>query len=260
MVVVWSLSSAGPEVKPSTPQTESSLTRIQRAGVLQVGNDISLLPWGEIDERTGLPIGGEIELARLIGQKMGLEVEFVNRSWDYILEDLINRRFDAIIAGMSITEERKKRVAFSDSYLTVGQVLTVRQDSGIQSIADLNGKIIGVQAATTSEAYARNIPGVAEVKTYASGETDLLYPEVTAGQVDAVIYDSVASYWYVRNHPEDNLQVLPQLLTTENYGVALRQEDTELRQAINQAIQEARVDPAYQQIIGRWYGATSQQD
>lgn len=238
---------------PSPKQTETSLSRIKRLGVLKVGNDLSLLPWGDTDLETGQPIGGEVELARLLGKKLGVNVEFVNRSWDFIIEDLLNKRFDVVMAGMSITEERKRSVTFSDSYLTVGQVLTVKKDSDIKSVSDLQGKTVGVQVATTSEAYAKTIPGIKEVKTYESENVEILYPDVAEGKVDGVIYDSVASYWYVRNNPEANLIVLPDLLTTEDYGVAIRPEDLELLAAINKAISEAKQDPEYQQILDRWY-------
>lgn len=238
-------------------QKESSLARIRRLGVLEVGNDLSLLPWADVDPQTGEPIGGEVELARLVGKKLQVKVELVNRSWDYIIEDLLNRRFDVIMAGMSITEERKKRVDFSDPYFTIGQVLTVRKDSGIKSVADLAGKVVGVMAATTSEAYAKSLPGVAEIITYESANTASMYPDASSGQVDAVIFDSVASYWHVRNHPESNLEVLPEPLTVEDYGIVLRKEDQELKEALNKAIFEAKEDPEYQQIISRWYVLSS---
>lgn len=240
-------------------QTETTYTRIQRLGVLKVGSDLSLLPWGDIDPETGTPIGGEVELTQLLGKKLGVKVEFVNRSWDFIIEDLLNKRSDVIIAGMSITEERQKRINFSAPYLTIGQALTVREDSGINSVSDLQGKTIGVQAATTSEAYAKKIPGIKEVRTYEGENVEMLYPEVSAGKVDAVIYDSVASNWFVRNNPGANLVVLPELLTTEDYGAALRKEDSALKEAIDKAIFEIKTDPEYQRIVNRWYAVSPQE-
>lgn len=239
------------QAKPA-PAPEPSLG-LQTAGTLTVGTALGELPWGAYNKETGKPEGGEVELAALISEKMGLKLQFVNKGFDDLIPELVAQKFDVIVAGMSITDERKGEIDFTDPYYTAGQVITVKAtNTTIRSKDDLGGKIVGTLAGTTSETYAKSLTGPAapkEVRSY--DEAGKYYVELSAGKIDAVIYDSVAGSWYSKQNPD--FKVVGGRLTSEGYGIGVRKGDTELMRSLNAAIIEAKADPKYQTIVKKWY-------
>lgn len=239
------------ETASKTQVKDYSLIRIRNEGVIKVGTSLDELPWGGIDKPTGKYIGGEVEIANLIGRLLGAKVEFVNRRFDFLTTDLLNHKFDIIIAGMSITPERRKIIEFSNPYFFTGQAVAVsKTNKEIKNAGSLNGKIIGTLAATTSYDYARSIPGIKEVRGYESPEK--YFTDTIMGTIDAAIYDLPAVYWYVKNNPELNFSFF--IPTNEGYGVGIRREDEQLRERVNLIIEKIRNSDEFKEIISRWYG------
>ena len=132
-----------------------------KSGKIQVATDATWPPFEMVDESSKEIVGFDIDLMKAIAEKQGLEVEFVNVNFDSLLAGMAQCQYDAAISAMSITEERKQSMAFSDPYFTAGQIVTVRKDNtDIKSKDDLVGKKVGAQIGTTGAIEAEAIPNV----------------------------------------------------------------------------------------------------
>lgn len=157
------------------------------------------------------------------------------------------------ISAMTITEDRGKEVIFSEPYINSNQSITATKGSGIKALADLKGKIVGVQSGTTGEAWAReNVADAKEIKSY---DTALdAFTALQAGQIVAVINDLPVSAFIVKDKPE--LEIVEEIATDEQYGIAVGLDNTELAEAINKALQELKADGTYDEIHAKWFGTT----
>lgn len=230
---------------------DNSFSGIKSANLIRVGSALEELPWGTIDQTNGEKIGGEVEIAKMLASELGVGIEIVNRGFDFLIPELLSKKFDVIIAGISITDERKEKIAFSDPYFKTGQVIVVKDDN--KEIADetnLEGKIIGVLSGTTSQNFANTIPNVKEVRVY--DNPGQYYEDTKSGKIDATIYDQPAAYWYTKN--SKGLKIVGNLLTSEYYALGLRKEDVELKSRIDTAISKIIKTEQYKKIIADWYG------
>ncbi len=234
-----------------TKLPDQSLARVYQAGVLKVGTSLEELPWGALDKKTGKGLGAEVEIAELLGKTLGLKIELVNKGFDFLIPELLNQKFDVIIAGLSITLERQEKIEFSDPYFTTGQAVAVKSNNrDIETLADLKGKTVGTLSGTTSFDFAKQIPGIKEVRVY--DEPGKYFSDTVNGAIDATVYDLPAVFWYTQNN--SRLKIAIRELTSEKYGMGLRKEDVSLKFAINQAITKMKGNSEFQKIITRWYG------
>ncbi|MBI4091167.1 amino acid ABC transporter substrate-binding protein [candidate division WWE3 bacterium] len=226
------------------------MSRILISKEFRVGSALEELPWGSIDKETGEEMGAEVEIARLIAQKMGVRLVLVNKGFDYLIPELLNKQYDAVIAGLSVTEERLKKVNFSDPYLTTGLVIIVRSDNKmINKAGDLTGKKVGVLVDTTSHSYAQSLPGV-EVRVY--DEPGEYVKDTLNGKIDATIYDATFAHNTVKENPQ--LKIVDGLLKKEGYGIAVRKEDKALLREINKIVAEIKGSEELMAITSKWYG------
>ena len=156
-----------------------------RPGTLTVGSDVPYPPFeqGRAPDYEGF----DIELINAIAEKLDLETEIKDTPFDTIFRDLAQDKFDAVISGSTITDERERVIDFSDPYFLAEQSILVQEDSDIQTEADLENKLIGVQKGTTGEAYVKDNIDARSVRSY--GEVDDAFNALSAGQVEAVVFD-----------------------------------------------------------------------
>lgn len=234
---------------------DESYERVIKSGVIRMGSALEELPWGAIDPQTGEKIGGEVEIANLIAKEIGIKVEIVNRGFDLLIPELLSKKFDAIIAGISVTEERKTLINFSNPYFKTGQVIVVREDdSEIKEVGDLKEKIVGVLSGTTSHDFANTVNGVKEVRVY--DNPGQYFEDTKNGIIDATIYDQPAAFWYVKNNK--GLKIVGNILTREFYALGIRKEDEDLRNKIDEAIGKIIKTPEYKKIVSQWYGVSGE--
>jgi polar amino acid transport system substrate-binding protein len=158
---------------------------------------------------------------------------------------------DLAAAGMTITEERKKNVDFSDPYFEATQAVLVDKKSGISSFADLKGKKVGAQAQTTGEDYAKS-KGLDPVSFESS---DAVINGLRTGQVEAVVIDyPVVQGWLKDKANAAAFEVAEQINTGEQYGFTVKKGNTKLREAINKAIADAKADGTYKKLYEQWIG------
>ncbi len=203
--------------------------------------------------------GFDIDIAKALGEAMGVEVKLVAQDWDGIIPALLARKYDAIIASMSITEERKQKVAFTNKYYQTPAKFVCKKGA----IADfsreaIKGKTVGVQRATIHDRYLTDNYG-SDVTINRYGTQDEAYLDLVAGRVDMLLADSVALFDGFLKKPEgqDFQFIGPDLNDPkwfgEGAGIALRKEDTDLAQKLNAAIDKIRADGTYKKIQDKYF-------
>jgi octopine/nopaline transport system substrate-binding protein len=237
-------------------------------------------PWNSTDS-SGKLIGFEVDLANDLCQRMQVECEIVAQNWDGIIPALTAGKYDAIMAGMSITDERKEVINFTDNYAGTPAYFAVLKDSDLatykgeldrvnleevddaeQAAIDdlkqaLEGQTVGVQVATTHANFLDQYLGDAiEIRTYDTQEN--LDLDLQAGRVDAAL--ASASYWYPLMETEkgaDFALIGPGLdggPFGEGVGAGIRKEDTDLVEMFNKAIAEAKADGTINRLAQEWFG------
>lgn len=207
--------------------------------------------------------GFDIDIAKALVAAMGAEVKLVAQDWDGIIPALLARKYDAIIASMSITEERKKKVAFSNKYYnTPGKFVCKKgamKDFTRAEVAQATkGKSIAVQRATIHDRFVTEQGGEGvKVKRY--GTQDDAYLDLVAGRVDMLLADSVAIDDGFLKKPEGQaFQFIGPDLSEVKYfgegaGIAIRKQDTDLVKLFNQAIVKIRQDGTYKKIQDKYF-------
>ncbi|WP_227268141.1 transporter substrate-binding domain-containing protein [Roseobacter weihaiensis] len=201
--------------------------------------------------------GWEIEIIGAVCAAMEEECEIVPVAWDGIIPALLAEKFDVIMASMSITEERMKTIDFSDRYYNTPAVIIGPEGSDISGDpASLDGKIVGVQVATTHANYVdAYFAETAEVKTYST--FDEHNQDLFAGRVDAVVADSLAMQAFLSSDQGDGFEIKGELNDAAIFGPGvgggMRKGETELAEKLNAAIAQIRADGTYDEISSRYF-------
>jgi len=218
---------------------------------ITVASDIAYRPFEFY--RNGEPVGFDIDLMREIGRRAGFTPEFQNVTFDGIIPGLGSNLYDAAISAITITEERRQQVDFSEPYFNADQSLLVRSDSDIRSVDDLGQATVGVQIGTTGANKANQFQQqgrIAEVRTFDTIED--AFTALENGQVDAVINDLPVSQDKA-NTSDGRLEVVQVIPTGEQYGIAFPK-GSNLVGPVNRALREIKRDGTYAEIYEKWIG------
>lgn len=219
--------------------------------VLRVATEPTFAPFEFQKEGSKDYDGFDMDLARAIGKQMGYKVEIVNMGFDALIPALNTGNIDVAIAGMNITEERKKVVTFSEPYYTSGLVIMVKKDNNdINNIDDLKGKCIAAQIGTTSELKAREIEGTV-VKTFNTQDEAAL--ELKNGGVDALIGDIPVAEYYLAKGGNKFAKLVGEKMKDGQYGIAVKK-DSKLAEDINKAMAELKKNGEFAKIHQKWFG------
>jgi len=219
--------------------------------MIKVGCDAAFAPFEFVDAETGELLGFDLDLMRAIGEELNMEVEIHNVAWDGIIPGLVSGNYNVIASAMTITEERKETVNFSDAYINAGQVIAVRgNETAIHSPADLDGRKVAVQISTTGHFEAEKIPGITEIKKFNTSPDAFL--ELANGGVDAVVIDLGVAAEQIKANP-GMYKIAGEPFTTEEYGFAMRKSDTELLEQINQALVTLKENGKYDEIYQKYF-------
>jgi len=203
--------------------------------------------------------GIDVEIAGKIADKLGLELEIKDVEFGTIIGGVQNGKYDMGMAGMTVTEERKKSVNFTESYATGVQVVIVKEDSAIKSLDDLKGDgsmKFGVQQDTTGDIYASSSVekggyGEENITRYKTGNEAVL--ALQSGKVDSVIIDNEPAKSYVSSN--EGLKILDGEWVLENYAIAISKDNEELLTKVNDALKELIADGTVQKIIDKYIAA-----
>ncbi|TPL58692.1 transporter substrate-binding domain-containing protein [Mesorhizobium sp. B2-4-2] len=222
---------------------------------IKIGTEGAYPPFNTITP-DGKVEGFDIDIANALCAQMKVECEIVTQDWDGIIPALQAKKFDAIIASMSITEERKKQVAFTHKYYTTPLSLVALKDSDIASTepAALTGKTVGAQAATTQANYAQDVYGKAgaEAKLYPTQEEAIT--DLQNGRLDAVLSDKFVLMDWMKKASDGCCKMVGDVKGTETEaGIAVRLENTALRDKLNAAIDAIVADGTYKKIQDKYF-------
>ncbi|WOT37762.1 transporter substrate-binding domain-containing protein [Streptomyces coeruleorubidus] len=235
----------------SGSKTAAGGVEVVKAGKLTTCTHLPYPPFqSEID---GKVQGFDVALIDLVAKDLGVQQDILDTPFENFKTGafLNSGECDLAAAGMTITEERKKNVDFSDPYFNATQAVLVDKKSGISSFAGLKGKKLGAQAQTTGEDYAKS-KGLDPVSFESS---DAVLNGLRTGQVQAVVIDyPVVQGWLKDKANADAFEVVDNLDTGEQYGFTVKKGNTKLRAAINKAIEDAKADGTYKKLYEQWIG------
>lgn len=196
-------------------------------------------------------VGIDVEIAKAICEDMGATLSITDIAFDSIIPEVQSGKADFAAAGMTVTEDRKTQVDFSDSYATGVQSVIVPEDSEIASLDDLNGKQIGVQQGTTGDLYSTDDFGEDSIQRFSKGADAV--QALSTGKIDAVIIDNKPAQVFVSEN--EGLKILETPYAEEHYAIAVKKDNTELLDAINASIASLKESGKLDEIVAKYITA-----
>lgn len=252
------MSLAGCTQLASNPKVDN-WDKYQQQKSITVGFDNTFVPMG-FEEKNGNYAGFDIELAKYVSKKLGITVHFQPIDWDMKETELQNGTIDAIWNGYSATDERREKVAFTIPYMQNTQILVVKKTSGIHSVEDMTGKVLGAQNGSSGMLDFEEHPEV--LKNRVKGGDADQYQSVNEAiidlkndRIDALLIDRVyADYYLTTEGIADEYDTIPSGFESESFAVGVRPADRKLLEALNQAFKELYQEGIFQQISQKWFG------
>jgi ABC-type amino acid transport substrate-binding protein len=231
-------------------ETDPSLQRIQQAGRLRVGLDPSWPPFEYVDEE-GEIVGFDVDLARAIGQHLGVEVQLVISGWEGLYAALAAGQFDAILSALPYDSWRTQEVAYSVSYFNAGPVIVASSGGEVSAERDLDGRAVHVEYGSEGDVQARRLqrkmPALETVPHDAPQEA---LQAAAADPASTAIVDAVSARLYIRDDP--GLRIVGDPLYDETYVIAVPLEGRSLQRAIDDALIEMRESGELERLLDRW--------
>ena len=231
-------------------ETETAELSTVEPGKLIMSTNAAFPPY-EMTTDSGEFEGIDIETAQAIADKLGLELQIDDMDFDAALLAVQQGKSDMVMAGVTVTDERQNVMDFTDSYATGIQSIIVKEDSDIASVDDLAGKKIGTQRGTTGYLYCSDDFGDENVVAYDDGLTAVQM--LNNGQVDCVVIDNSPAKEFVAANP--GLKLLDTAYVEEDYAIGVGKGNTELKDAINTALEELKADGTLQAIVDKYITA-----
>lgn len=254
-ILTLSLTGCSKATKNDGSGKDTSLQTIKTKGKLVLGLDDAFPPMGYRNENNEI-VGYDIDLAKEVAKRLGVELVLQPIDWNAKEQELNTGKIDCIWNGFTITEERSKNMAFTKPYLKNAQVLVVKKASPYQTLSDLKGRSIGLQAGSSA---AEALDSAAEFKTnlkkvieFKDNLTALMDLEV--GGVDAVIMDLIVANDNIKRAGKD-YRILAESLSAEDYGVGFRKNDLALRDAVQATLEAMAKDGSLAAITTQWFGS-----
>ena len=231
-------------------ETETAELSTVEQGKLIMSTNAAFPPY-EMTTDSGEFEGIDIETAQAIADKLGLELQIDDMDFDAALLAVQQGKADMVMAGVTVTDERQNVMDFTDSYATGIQSIIVKEDSDIACVDDLAGKKIGTQRGTTGYLYCSDDFGDENVVAYDNGLTAVQM--LNNGQVDCVVIDNAPAKEFIAANP--GLKLLDTAYVEESYAIGVGKGNTELKDAINTALEELKADGTLQAIVDKYITA-----
>ncbi len=230
---------------------ESALT--VKDGVLMVAMEIGYPPMEYYDEDGSTPIGFDVEVADAIAEKLGLEAELIDTSWDGIFAGVDTGKYDCVISGVSLTEERKEQFNMTEPYVSNHTVLIVPEDSEIDSLEALNGHSTAVQAETTADGYMKEHGAELGVELFQYDKVINCFDDLKAGRTDSVFTDSVVAEYYL-GEDASGYKTVWENEELEPISICLKKGNDVLTEKIEEALDSLYADGTLKQIAEKHFG------
>jgi polar amino acid transport system substrate-binding protein len=215
---------------------------------IRVATDATWAPFEYVDTETEEIVGFDIDLFDAIALRANLTVEYENVAWEPLLAGMATGTYDAAISSITIKPDRLAKMNFSHPYFTAGQIITtLKSNTDITGSETLSGKSVGVQTGTTGDDLATSINGT-DVKRY--DEIGLAFVALMTNVIDAVICDNPVAYGYVAKY--DTLKNVGEVMSSEEYGIAVKKGEEELLEKINTALDELLDEGIIEELTEKW--------
>ncbi|MCY6484401.1 transporter substrate-binding domain-containing protein [Clostridium aestuarii] len=217
-----------------------------------VGLDDSFPPMGFRSEEDEI-IGFDIDMANEMAKRMGVEIEYMPTEWSGVIPSLKSKKFTIIISAMSVSEERKKEIAFSNPYILEKQVIVVKKDNtSINSPENLKDKVVGVQLGSTSDEAIKPLKNTIKKVVQYDKNTEALQ-DLAIGRLDAVAVDELVARYYIKEH-NDKYRVVEKEISKEPIAIGIRKEDTKLKEKFDETLKAMQEDGTMSKISKQWFG------
>ena len=232
--------------KPEEPTVTSGIP-----DPLRIGTEGAYPPFNGLDANGNL-IGFDVDIAMALCEEMKANCELIAQDWDGIIPALVANKYDAIIASMSITDERKQTIDFTNKYYS-NYLAIIGAKGKVSGPEDLSGKAVGAQRSTLASQWAEdNLTGQADVKLYDTQTA--AYADLSAGRLDAMVSDIYPAMDWLKDNPGyelagDKIDIKDQI------GIGIRQGEGELKTAFNKAIEAIRANGKYAEINAKYFSA-----
>lgn len=256
-MVLLAACEGSPEEDPTTDDAATSggseeqdlLAKVQEEGTLVVGTEGTYPPFTFHDE-TGELTGFDVEIAREVASRLGVEAEFLETQWDAMFAGLDAERFDMVANQVGINEERQESYEFSDPYITSTAVLVVPKGSDIRTFEDLTGRLsaqsLTSNYAETAKSFGAEIEGVEGF----SQAIELL----NSGRVDATVNDNLTVLDFKKQRPDVDIEIVDKAEDAAQSGLLFRQGSGAIVEEVNKALAEMIEDGTYEEISNKWFG------
>ena len=221
---------------------------------LRVASNTTFPPFEFVNTKTQEITGFEMDLIRAMGKQAGYEVKITNMAFDGIIPAVLSGSVDVGASGFSVTEERKKRVLFTEPFYKSGLTVLVAKgnEDKIQGFKDLDGRKVAVQIGTTGAAYAKNVEGA---RVSAFNTTSEAFMDLNVKNADAVVLDRPVLAYFLKTKPRvaKNLQLSTEIADAEHFGFAVKKGNAELLQKLNAALEELKKSGEFAKIEDKWF-------
>jgi polar amino acid transport system substrate-binding protein len=231
-----------------------TLSEIQKRGKLRVGMEPGYMPF-ELTNQKGEIIGFDVDMAKAMAAAMKVELELVSTAWDGIIPALLTDKFDVIMSGMTLTQERNLKVNFADPYILIGQSVLLKKDlaATVKSYKDLNNAkfTIASKLGTTGEQATKKMIPNAKYISYETEQEGVI--ELVNGKIDAFIYDLPFNAIAVNQKGQGKIVHLSEPFTKEPLAWAIRKGDPDFLNWLNNFMQQLKYDGVYDKINQKWF-------
>ncbi|POA50775.1 MULTISPECIES: transporter substrate-binding domain-containing protein [Pseudomonas] len=225
-----------------------------QAEVLKIATEGAYPPFNYVDSSNQLH-GFDVDIANALCERLKVQCQIVAQDWEGIIPALMAKKYDAVVASMIATDERKKKIAFTNHYYRTPLSVAVPRDSDITDAqTDFKGRTVGAQSSSTQAIYAEDHygPAGADVKFYPT--LDEANSDLAAGRIDGVIADKFPLLAWAESAGKDCCKIIGDVNgTTADASIAVRKEDNALRERLNQALDEIVADGTYKKISSRYF-------
>ena len=231
-----------------------TLSEIQKRGSLRVGMEPGYMPF-ELTNKKGEIIGFDVDMAKRMAKAMGVELELVSTAWDGIIPALLTNKFDILMSGMTLTQERNMTVNFAEPYILIGQSILLKKElaDAVESYKDLNDAkyTVGSKLGTTGEQATKRMIGKAKYISYETEQEGVM--ELVNGKIDAFIYDLPFNAIAVSQKGAGKIVHLDEPFTKEPLAWAIRKDDVNFLNWLNNFQKQLKYDGIYDKIYQKWF-------
>jgi L-cystine transport system substrate-binding protein len=242
----------GEEKKEDTKKSSENnvIDRMEESKVMKVAFEGTYPPFNFLDDKDEF-IGFDVDISNEIAERLGYKAEFIATKWDGLVGGLKADKFDIIIGQMTVTEERKKSVDFTNPYVITGSVLITREETtDITKLEDIKGKKVGVGGGTTFEEVANSVEG-ADVKLY-KAVSDYIQ-DLTNKRLDVIINDQLLIAYNIKEK-DLPIKIASDILNKDEIGMAVNKGNEDFIEKVNEVLSEMKEDGTYTEIYKKWFG------